>query len=641
MSLIASTPVDRMTAPYPRRWWALLVLCLSLLVIVMANTSLIVAAPAMTRDLALSSSDLQWVIDGYTVPYAALMLALGAVGDKFSRRGALLAGLLVFGAGSVAGYEAHSVAAVITARAVMGVGAAVIMPATLSLLVATFPRTERARAITAWSATSGLAIAMGPLIAGWLLQSHSWHSTFLINVPIAAVAIVAALLLVPPSRAEGMGRPDVPGGLLSMVTVGSLVYMIIEGPHFGWGRNAITAAVAAAVGLAAFVAWELRCAYPASQPRPASRPQPMLNLSKFRDRQFTGAALAVLLFFLGAFGTLYYATQHLQFVLGYSPLATGVRLLPLAGAVFTGAALTGQLTPRLGVKPVVLIGMAAGTAGIFLLTRVGDGSAYTAFLPTLILLGLAIGLSAAPCTDVIMGAFPEAELGVGGGTNDTALELGGALGIAVLGSVLATTYKSTLGAALAGAHLPAAALNTAKDSIGGALGVAQQVAHNPAGGPQQAQALVAAADHAFAHAVAHTSLIGGIILAVGTVLIALILPGWRPAPSAPEPQDTPATEPRSSQASQHPHHPAHAAHAHLARHEARHAHRVTERPVSDPPLTGTADKTAGIPSMTIVEYAPHGPDNYEYIKRITLLDADAARYYMDYLASFGIDSWIA
>ena len=543
MSLIASTPVARMTGPYRRRWSALLVLCLSLLVIVMANTSLMVAAPAMSRDLGLSSSDLQWVIDGYTVPYAALMLALGAVGDKFSRRGALLAGLLIFGGGSVAGFLAHSVAAVITARAVMGVGAAVIMPATLSLLVATFPRTERTRAITAWSATSGLAIAMGPLIAGWLLQSHSWHSTFLINVPIAAVAIVAALLLVPPSRAEGMGRPDIVGGLLSMVTVGSLVYMIIEGPHFGWGRNAIIAGVVAAVGLIAFVAWELHLSGPANRPGPTSRPRPMLNLSKFRDRSFTGAALAVLLFFLGAFGTLYYATQHLQFVLGYSPLATGVRLLPLAGAVFAGAVLTGRLTPRLGLKPVVVFGMLLGTAGIFLLTRIGDGSTYTDFLPTLILLGLAIGLAAAPCTDVIMSAFPEAELGVGGGTNDTALELGGALGIAVLGSILASTYKSTLGAALAGAHLPAAALSTAKDSIGGALGVAQQVAHSPAGGPQQAQALVAAADHAFAHGVAHTSLIGGIILAAGTIVVAVILPGWRTTRSVPEPPNAPSADP--------------------------------------------------------------------------------------------------
>lgn len=526
MSLIASTPVDRMDGPYARRWWGLLVLCLSLLVVVMANTSLIVAAPDMTRDLGLSSSDLQWVIDGYTVPYAALMLVLGAVGDKYSRRGALIAGLLIFAGGAVAGSLAHSATSVIAARAVMGVGAAVVMPATLSLLVAMFPRGERARAITAWTATSGLAIAAGPLLAGWLLEDHAWGSTFLINLPIAALAIVAALMLLPPSRAAVMGRLDLMGGLLSVVTVGSAVYMIIEGPQ-GWGTSAIAAAVIAAVGLLAFVAWELR------------HPRPLLNLTMFRDRAFTGAVLGVLLFFLGAFGTIYYASQHLQFVLGYGPLDTGVRLLPLAGAVFVGAALTGRLTPRLGMKPVVVTGMMLGTVAVFLLTRVDDGSTYTDFLPTLLLLGMAIGLSTSPCTDTIMGAFPEAELGVGGGINDTALELGGSLGIAVLGSVLATAYRDTLSSALTG-HLPTLALDTAKDSIGGALGVAEQVSRNPAGGPDQAQALIAAADHAFAHAVAHTSLIGGIILAAGTVLVALILPGRRPAASEAEPQPSDA-----------------------------------------------------------------------------------------------------
>lgn len=512
MPLFASTPVERLSAPYPRRWWALIVLCLSLLIIVMANTSLIVAAPDMTRDLGLSSAGLQWVIDGYTVPYAALMLILGAVGDKYSRRGALIVGLAVFAAGSIMGSLVHTETTVIIARAVMGVGAAIIMPATLSLLVATFPRSERATAIIAWSATSGLGIALGPLLAGALLQHHAWGSTFLINVPIAAAAIVASLMLVPPSRAAGVERLDVVGGLLSVLTMGALVYAIIEGPHFGWHAAAIGAAAIGIAGMAVFVGWELH------------HPAPILNVRKFGDRAFTGSLLAVLFFYLGAFGTIYYATQHLQFVLGYDALQTGVRLLPLAGAVFIGAALTGKLTPRLGMKPVVVTGMLLGTAAIFLLSRIGDGATYTDFVPTLALLGLAIGLSTSPCTDTIMGSFPEAELGVGGGINDTAVEFGGSLGIAVLGSILAATYKDRLGTVLSG-HLPTAALSTAKDSIGGALGVAEQVAHSPAGGTQQAQALIAAADHAFTHAVAHTSLIGAIILAAGAVLVAFVLPG--------------------------------------------------------------------------------------------------------------------
>ncbi|MFD4411089.1 MFS transporter [Streptomyces sp. NPDC058466] len=514
MPLFAHTPVEKMTGPYPRRWFALLVLCLSLLIVVMANTSLIVAAPDMTQDLGLSSSDLQWVVDGYTVPYAALMLVLGSIGDKYSRRGALVAGLVIFAGGSVMGSQVDQTGLVITARAIMGVGAAVVMPATLSLLVAMFPQRERARAITAWTATSGLAIAVGPLVAGWLLEDHSWGSTFLINVPIAVVAVIGALALVPPSKAEKMGRIDYVGGLLSIVSVGSLVYAIIEGPHFGWGVGPVTAAVVAGVGLLAFVAWELR------------HPHPMLDVRKFAQRPFSGSMMAVLFFFFGTFGAIYYSTQFLQFVLGYDALATGVRLLPLAGAVFVGAAVTGQLTPRLGMKPMVVAGMLIGTAGVFLLTQIDKGSTYTDFLTPMMMLGFAIGLSVSPATDTIMSSFPESELGVGGGANDTALELGGSLGIALLGSLLGTAYKDKL-TDLVGGHLPAAAMETAKDSVGGGLAVAEQIAKTPSAGPQQAQALADAVQEAFAHGIAQTSLVGGIIMAGGTLIVLAVLPGHR------------------------------------------------------------------------------------------------------------------
>ncbi|MEV6168691.1 MFS transporter [Streptomyces sp. NPDC051954] len=516
MPFIANTPVDKMTGPYARRWWALLVLCLSLLIVVMANTSLIVAAPDMTKDLGLSSSDLQWVIDGYTVPYAALMLVLGSIGDKYSRRGALILGLLIFAGGSVMGGLVDETTLVIVARAIMGIGAAVVMPATLSLLVAMFPRGERARAITAWTATSGLAIAVGPLVAGWLLEDHAWGSTFLMNVPLALVGVVAALFLVPPSKAAKTGRIDYIGGLLSIVSVGSLVYATIEGPHFGWGVGPITAAVVAGVGLLTFVAWELK------------HPHPMLDVRKFTRRPFSGSMLAVLFFFFGTFGSIYYATQFLQFVLDYNALETGIRLLPLAGAVFVGAAVTGRLAPKLGVKLVVGTGMVIGTAGVFLLTQIEAGSTYIDFLAPLLLLGFAIGLSVSPATDTIMGTFPESELGVGGGANDTALELGGSLGIAILGSLLATSYKDKL-TDLVGGNLPAAAMDTAKDSVGGGLAVAEQIARTPSAGPQQAQTLVDAVHESFAHSIAHTSLIGGIIMAVGTVIVFLVLPGRKAA----------------------------------------------------------------------------------------------------------------
>ncbi|MFI5802112.1 MFS transporter [Streptomyces sp. NPDC051561] len=524
-----------MDRPYPKRWWALAVLCLSLLIIVMANTALTVAAPDMTKDLGLTSADLQWVVDGYTVPYAALMLLLGAIGDKYSRRGALVLGLLVFGGGAVAGSLVDTANGVIAARAVMGVGAAMIMPATLSLLAATFPRAERAKAIVIWTATAGLAIAAGPLVAGALLEDRGWASTFLINVPVAALAIIGALTLVPPSKASVHGRIDYVGGLLSVLWVAALIFAIIEGPHFGWDAKAIGAAVIAGVGLLLFVVWELR------------HPRPVLDVRRFLDRGFAGSNLAVALFFLAVFGAFYFLTQHLQFVLGFNALQTGVRMLPLAGAVFVGSALTGFLTPRLGMKVTVTAGMVGGTVALALLTRIDDASAYGDFVLPLVILGLAIGLALSPCTDAIMGAFPESELGVGGAVNDTSLELGGSLGIAVLGSVLAGSYSSQLADGVKGSQLPAAALDTAQDSVGAGYAVAQgvgdkagELAAKAAGAtdPEQAAQLKGQAGQlaqgakdmadavgsAFSDAVAHTSLIGAVILAAGTVLVAVLLP---------------------------------------------------------------------------------------------------------------------
>ncbi|MET9460616.1 MFS transporter [Streptomyces canus] len=543
MRLVMTEPVEKMERPYARRWWALLVLCLSLLIIVMANTALTVAAPDMTEDLGLSSADLQWVIDGYTVPYAALMLLFGAIGDKYSRRGALLLGLGVFGGGAVFGYLADSATTVIAARAVMGTGAAMIMPATLSLLAATFPRGERAKAITVWTATSGVAIAAGPLVAGALLEHHAWTSTFLINVPIAAVAVVAALVLVPPSRAAKHGRIDYVGGLLSVLWIGALIYMIIEGPHFGWHAKALAAAGVAAVGLVLFVVWELR------------HPRPLVDVRRFTDRGFAGSNLAVALFFLAVFGAFYYLTQHLQFVLGYSALETGLRMLPLAGAVFVGSALTGFLTPRVGMKWTVTAGMVGGTAALALLTRIDAGSSYGDLVAPLMVLGLAIGLALSPATDAIMGAFPESELGVGGAVNDTSIELGGSLGIAILGSLLATSYADHLSDATADSKLPASTLDAAQDSVGAGYTVAQgigekaqQVAAQAAQAtdPQQAAQLKAQAGQlasgarqmadavgsSFSDAVAHTSLIGAIVLGVGTVVVAVLLPGRKPAEPA-------------------------------------------------------------------------------------------------------------
>ncbi|MEU2563465.1 MFS transporter [Streptomyces longispororuber] len=562
MPLLINEPVERMDRPYARRWWALLVLCLSLLIAVMANTALTVAAPDMTRDLGLSSSDLQWVIDAYTVPYAALMLLFGAIGDKYSRRGALVLGLVVLSAGAGAGALSDSSTAVIASRAAMGVGAAMIMPATLSLLAATFPREERAKAITLWAATSGIAIAAGPLIAGVLLEDYGWASTFLIDIPVAAVAVVGAFVLVPPSKAAKAAQIDYVGGLLSVIWVGALIYMIIQGPNFGWGTAAVTAAVVAAVGLVLFVLWELR------------HPRPVLDVRKFAERGFSGSNLAVALFFVAVFGAFYYLTQHLQFVLDYDPLETGVRMLPLAGAVFVGSALTGFLTPRLGHKVMVTAGMVGGTTALALLTATDASTSYGDFVLPLVILGLSLGFAVSPCTDAIMGAFPESELGVGGAVNDTSLELGGSLGIAVLGSVLATSYSDGLAEETAGSKLPASALEKAQDSVGAGGGVAQgiaqqarRLAEQAAGSdsPRKAAELKAQASelaqgaeqmrHAvsvsFSDAVAHASMVGAVVLGIGTVVVALLLPRkGRGATTGTAPGAAPETD-RELEAAEH------------------------------------------------------------------------------------------
>ncbi|HET8993858.1 MAG TPA: MFS transporter [Rhodococcus sp. (in: high G+C Gram-positive bacteria)] len=520
-----TTPDTRRSAetdhPYPRRWAGLAILCLSLLIVVMANTALIVAAPSMLRDLQLTSSDLQWIIDGYTVPYAALMLLCGVLGDRFGRRRALLAGLAVFASGAVYGSLADTATEVIAARMVMGVGAAVIMPATLSLLVAMFPAHERRRAIAAWAATSGLAIALGPLLAGWLLESHAWGSTFLINVPIAAVAAIASLALVPASRADHIDRTDWIGGLLSIVAVGGLVYAIIDGFHFGWSTATLGVLTASAAAMVAFVAWELR------------HPQPLLDLRRVTDRTVGAACISVLLLFFATFGVIYFVAQQFQFVLGYGPLETGLRLLPLAGAVSAGAAASARLAPRFGTRATVTVGMAAATLGVLALTQSQSDSGYGIYLVCLLLLGIGIGLSTPPATDLIMAGFPENELGAAGGLNDTAVEFGGSLGIALLGSVLATTYHQGITDFLSGlplgnltgsmAEQAELAIAAAGDSVGGASLVAEELATNPLAS-SHAEPLREAAGAAFTDAIVQACLVGGIALAVGTLLVAAIIP---------------------------------------------------------------------------------------------------------------------
>jgi EmrB/QacA subfamily drug resistance transporter len=520
VAFIVRNPVEAHARPYGRRWPALGVLCLSLLVVVMANTSLIVALPDMTADLELHSHEMQWLVDGYTVPYAALMLLFGTLGDRFGRRRALIAGLVVFGAGSLLGALADSTEAVIAARFTMGVSAAVIMPATLSLLVAIFPRTERGRAISIWAATSGLAIAVGPLVSGALLAKTGWSSTFLVNVPLVAVAIVAALALIPPSRVESRQPLDYLGGIYSIVAIGTLVYAVIDGFHVGWGTLQLSLLALAALTALLFVRRQLR------------HPAPLLDVRKLADRAVGGSSLAVMLLFLSAFAVIYYVAQYLQAIFGYGPLETGIRLLPLAVAVTIGSLLSGILMRWVSGKWLIVTGMLLGAGGVLTLTQADASSTYFSYLVALSLLGLGMGLSEPPATDTIMGGFNEGELGAAGGLNDTAIELGGSLGIAFLGSILATTYDERLVAETAGqtAAVPEAlrgqvdgALERASDSVGAGAGVAEHLASDP-NTATLADMLMQSVTSSYAEAVVTTSWVAGLVLAVGAVAVALILP---------------------------------------------------------------------------------------------------------------------
>ena len=310
-----TAPATTATEPYPRRWWALGVLSLSLILIGLDNTILNVALPTLSQDLHATDSQLQWIVDGYTLVFAGLLLTAGSLGDRFGRRKALFTGLIVFATGSLAATWAGSAGQLTAARAVMGVGGAIIMPATLSVLTNVFvDARERAKAIGIWAAVSGLGIVLGPTAGGWLLEHFWWGSVFLINVPIAAAALISGYWLVPESRDPAAPRVDVLGAVLSVAGLGTLVWAIIEGADRGWTSAPILSAFAvAAVTLTAFVYWQHRCEHP------------MLDLRFFRDRRFTTACVAITLVFFGMFGTIFFLTQYLQFVLGYSPLEAGRR----------------------------------------------------------------------------------------------------------------------------------------------------------------------------------------------------------------------------------------------------------------------------------------------------------------------------
>jgi EmrB/QacA subfamily drug resistance transporter len=490
----------------------------SLLVVALDNTILNVALPTLARDLHATDSQLQWIVDGYTVVFAGLLISFGSLGDREGRRGALLIGLVVFAVGSGLSAFSGSAGQLIGSRCVMGAGGALVMPSTLSILtnVFTTPR-ERARAIGIWSGTSGLGIALGPIIGGWLLSHFWWGSVFLVNVPIVTAGFLAVVLLVPTSRDTAARRPDPGGTLLSIAGLGLLLWGIIEAPVDGWtSPMALGALTGGAVVIAAFVAWELRSDHP------------MFRMDFFASARFSAASVSVSLVFFALFGAMFLLTQYLQSVLGYSPLQAGLRLAPVAVTLATAAPLASLITERLGTKFVVVMGLCTIAIGLGMLSQLTVRSGYLPVLVAILVAGMGMGLTISPSTESIMGSLPAREAGVGSAMNGTNIQVGGALGVAVLGSVLNQHYRGHLSPALASFHLPPATAHAASSSLGGAMGVA---AHLPAA---TALVLTGAAKVSFVGGINLADLLGMSVALAGALIALLFLPAHAggPAPGA-------------------------------------------------------------------------------------------------------------
>jgi EmrB/QacA subfamily drug resistance transporter len=471
-----------------------------MLVISLDNTILNVALPSLQNDLGASDSELQWIVDSYLLVFAGALLTAGALGDRFGRRRALFTGLAIFGAGSLVAALSDSAEMLIASRALMGVGGAFIMPTTLSIATNVFPAGERAKAIGVWAAVAGLGLGIGPVAGGFLLEHFDWSSVFLVNLPVVAVALTAGWFLVPDSR-DPHGTPlDPAGAVLSMAGLTAVLYGIIEAPSHGW--TSTTTLVALTIGallLGAFVAWERHTA------------SPMLDVSLFRNRRFSAASGAITLVFFSLMGLLFLLTQYLQFVLGYDPLEAGLRTLFTAGGLVLAAPLSARLAERFGAKLVVGAGLAVAATGLAIFATIGDGTPYSTVAIALFVMGAGMGSAMAPATDSIMGSLPLAHAGVGSAVNDTTRLVGGALGVAVLGSLLASGYRDGMDA-IAGA--PAAAA----EGIAQTAGAAAQI-----GGPSGA-ALLDAGRSAFVEAMSTASIVAAAVAALGAMVAFRFLP---------------------------------------------------------------------------------------------------------------------
>ena len=497
----ATQPGDGSPPVVPRRWWALAAICLSTLVLGFDGTILNVALPDMAVQLHAGTGQLQWIVDAYLVVFAAAMLPAGLLGDRFGRRKLLICGLTLFAAASLVGTLTHSAGTLIAVRAVMGLGAAFIMPLGMSIIPSLFPSAERARAVAVMTAGMAVGMPLGPILGGLLLTHFWWGSIFLINVPLIAVGIIALLLLVPESRNPAVPRVDALSAALGVGGLATLTYGIIQGPTDGWGSAQVVGCLVGSVLLVTGLILRER-----------TQPDPMLDFTLLRNQVYRWNTLATVLITFVLMGALFVLPQYLQSVLGYSALGTGVRLMPLMVGLLIAARLSERLVARLAVRGVVTGGLLLVAASMFLGARTGitDGYSWTALW--LSILGLGMGFTMVPAMGAAMAVLPEQRAGVGSGLLQTLRQCASAIGVALLGSLLLDSYTGHLQTG----GLPAAAAHTARGSVSGAQAVAGQL-HDTA--------LAASAHSAFVHGMTSVLLICGIAAALSALLIAVRMPG--------------------------------------------------------------------------------------------------------------------
>ena len=491
---------------YQRRWWILAVLCLSLLIVMVGNTALNVALPILSEELKATNSQLQWLVDSYSIVVAGFLFMAGALGDRFGRKGILQLGLALFAIATLfAGFGANSANELIAARAVMGLAGAMIMPATLSILTNVFPNNERAKAIALWAGISGAGTAIGPLLTGFVLEHYSWHSAFLVSLPLIAIALISGAILIPKSSDPNHTKIDIPGSVLSVVGLVAIVYAIIEAPHNGWvsfDTLSVFSLGAAAMGL--FVWWELKTKHP------------MLDVRLFKIKAFGVSALVLTLVFFALMGMFFNMSQLTQLVWGYSPLEAALKMLPMSAAIVVSSIMSPKLVQKFGKRKVVGSGMLIVALGVLLLSTLGIDVNYGMFVLAMCTAAFGMGIAMSPTTDLMMSAVPRSRAGMGSATNDTTRELGGSLGVAILGSLLAAQYSEKITPAVS--QLPQQAQVVAESSLAGALRVGQMLP------PQIGGALSIAAKTAWLDGYSHSLIVGAIVIAASATIAFKWLP---------------------------------------------------------------------------------------------------------------------